>query len=74
MTQPTVADLTVDEFKDLVRETVAQTLAEMLGDPDDGLELREDFEAALQRSIAGVEAGSRTIPAHKVAAKLGLSW
>ena len=43
MTQTTVADLTIDEFKDLVREAVAQTLGEMLGDPDEGLELRDEF-------------------------------
>ena len=74
MTQTTVADLTIDEFKNLVREAVAQTLGEMLGDPDEGLELRDDFRAALQRSLASVEAGGRTISAHEVAAKLGLSW
>jgi len=74
MAHSTVADLTVDEFKNLIREVVAQTLAEVLGDPDEGLELRDDFRIALQRSLASVEAGGKTMPAQEVAAKLGLSW
>ena len=74
MAHSTVADLTIDEFKNLIREVVTQTLAEMFGDPDEGLELRDDFRTALQTSLASVEAGGRTIPAKEVAAKLGLSW
>ena len=74
MAHSTVADLTMDELKTLIREVVTQTLTEMLGDPDEGLELRDDFETALQRSLASVEAGGRTSPAQQVATKLGLSW
>ena len=74
MAHSTVADLTIDEFKNLIREVVTQTLAEMFGDPDKGLELRDDFRRALQTSLASVEAGGRTIPAKEVAAKLGLNW
>ena len=43
MTSEKVADLTVDEFRALVQEIVVHTLSEMLGDPDEGAELREDF-------------------------------
>ena len=43
-------------------------------DPDEGLELRDEFVAELQQSIADVEAGGKTIPAEKVAEKLGLNW
>jgi hypothetical protein len=39
------ADLTTDEFRELVREAALQTLAELLGDPDEGLELRPEFVA-----------------------------
>ena len=38
MAYATVADLTVDQFKTLMREVVIQTLSEVLGDPDEGLE------------------------------------
>lgn len=69
-----VADLTVQEFKELVREVVIQTFLEMLGDPDEGLELRDDFVRELQRSLATVESGGKTTPVQEVAARLGLSW
>jgi hypothetical protein len=74
MADSKVADLTVQEFKELVREVVIQTLLEMLGDPDEGLELRDDFAAELQRSLATVEAGGKTIPTQEVATRLGLTW
>jgi hypothetical protein len=73
MVHSTVADLTIDEFKNLIREIVTQTIAEMLGDPDEGLELRDDFIIALQHSLANVGTGGRTIPVQEVAAKLGMS-
>ena len=37
-----VADLTIDEFRELVQEVVIQTLSEMMSDPNEGLELRDD--------------------------------
>ena len=74
MSHSTVADLTVEEFKTLIREVVIQTLAEVFGDPDEGLELRDDLKARLQQSLAMVQAGGKTIPIEEVAAKLGLSW
>lgn len=74
MANLTVADLTIDEFKRLVREVVIQALSEVLGDPDEGLELRDDFKLELQRSLADVEAGGKTIPAHDVSGRLGLTW
>lgn len=43
-------------------------------DPDEGLELRDEFVAELQQTIADVEAGGKTIPAEKVAKELGLNW
>ena len=43
-------------------------------DPDEGLELRDEFVAELQQSIADVEAGVKTVPAQKVAERLGLTW
>ena len=47
MTSPRISDLTVVEFKQLVRETIAQSLAELLGDRDEGLALRDDLAKAL---------------------------
>ncbi len=36
MTGPKIADLTVNEFKELVRESVVQSITGLLGDPDQG--------------------------------------
>jgi len=74
MAYSTVADLTVDQFKNLIRQVVIQTLSEVLGDPDEGLELRDDIKVRIQRSLAAMQAGAKTIPAQEVAAKLGLTW
>ena len=49
-------------------------MAEMLSDPDEGLELREEIEARLRRSLAAERSGARGIPAQEVAAQLGLEW
>ncbi len=52
MAHSSVADLTIDEFKDLIKEVVSQTILEMLGDPDEGLELRDEIRDRLRRSLA----------------------
>ncbi|GBC97407.1 hypothetical protein HRbin16_03230 [bacterium HR16] len=74
MPKATVADLTIEEFRNLIREVVTQTITELLSDPDAGLELREEIREALLRSIQSVREGSETIAAEDVAAKLGLEW
>jgi hypothetical protein len=73
MAYATVADLTVDQFKALMREVVIP-LSEVLGDPDEGLELRDDIKVKMQQSLAAVKAGAKIIPTEEVAAKLGLTW
>ena len=55
MTPSKVADLTIDEFRGLIRAVVIQTLSEMLDDPDEGLELRDNFSEELLGSLAAVE-------------------
>ena len=42
-------------------------------DPDEGMELREEFIEELEASIKAVEAGEPTIPAEEVYRRLGLS-
>ncbi len=74
MTYSNVVDLTVDELKNLIREVVTQTILELLGDPDEGLELRDEIKERLRRSLAATQTGGETQPAQAVAAKLGLEW
>jgi hypothetical protein len=69
-----VADLTIDEFRRLIKEVVTQPILELLGDPDEGLELQEDIEERLQRSLIDAQASGETRPAQDVAARLGLEW
>ena len=57
-----------------VKDVVKQTIFELLNDPDEGLELREEIKIRLQQSLAEIEVGAKTIPAQEVAAKLGLEW
>ena len=73
MTSPRISDLTVVEFKQLVRETIAQSLAELLGDPDGRLALRDDLAKALQRSLDEVSAGGPTRSLADVAEEFTLS-
>ena len=70
MNHPRIADLTVAEFKELLRETMAQSLAEVLGDPDESLVLREDFAEEPRRSLAEVSAGGQTSSLSDVVGRL----
>jgi len=56
-----VSDLTVDELKLLIRETVEMALAEFLTGPDRGLELRQGMKTALERSLKAVREGWRSL-------------
>lgn len=71
---PKVKDLSVDELKELIEQTVERTLVELLGDPDEGLELSEEATARLKRSITRERKGIPGVPVEEVANKLGLEW
>lgn len=76
MTQQKVSDLTTDELMAFIRDAVVDVLYEhdVFEDPDEGLELREDFAAKLDASIKAFEAGEPAISAEELARKHGLSW
>jgi hypothetical protein len=74
MPGPKISDLTVDEFRNLVRDIVRETLYEMLSDPDEGLDLQDGLEDALRRSIKAVSEGEPTYNANEAAKKLGIDW
>ncbi len=57
MVDSIVSELTVNELRELIRTEVEQTFLDMLGDPDDGLELREDIKSRLERSLIHKQAG-----------------
>ena len=74
MLENKVSDLTIDELRAIIRETVQQTLAEMLADPDEGLALRSGVQKSLRQSIQSVKEGAATYAAEDVAKKLGLAY
>lgn len=56
-----VKDLTTEELKALIRETVIDTLQEVLDDPDEGRALKEDIRQQLIEMRKRRESGSRSI-------------
>ena len=63
-----VADLTIDELKKLIREAVDEQFKEILFDPDNGLELKDEMEQRLRASFASKE----RIPFEEVKKRVGL--
>ena len=58
----TVAEMTEEEFRVLVGEVVEEKLAELVHDPDEGLDLSGEFQARLERQLEQVRAGERGVP------------
>ena len=69
-----VSDLSVDELRVLIQEVVRQTLKDVFRDPDDGLELREDFKSEMQASLKTSQEDGNLLSADSVASQLGLEW
>jgi hypothetical protein len=69
-----VKDLTVEELKFLIQETVTETLQSMLTDPDEGKQLKPEVQQQLLQSLERTQAGERGVAAEEVAKRLGLSW
>jgi hypothetical protein len=69
-----VKDLTTEELKALIRETVLETLEEALEDPDTGKTLRPQLKQQLLESRQRRATGQRGIPAAEVAQQFGLTW
>jgi hypothetical protein len=61
-----VKELTVEQLKTLIEDTVEERLQEYLGDPDEGLEIREDV---VQKLRANVASKKPRIPIEQVAKK-----
>ena len=55
----TVAEMTGEEFRELVGAAVEQKIVELLGDPDAGLVLRENVRKRLLRQKQAVAKGER---------------
>jgi len=65
-----VQELSLEELKAFIDEAVDIRLAERLGDPDAGLEVRPEVLERIRKS----RRGKTTITAEEVAKRLGLKW
>jgi hypothetical protein len=69
-----VEQLTIDELKILIRQTVEERLEEILGDPDSGMELNDGVRERLRRSLEETQAGAAGLSPDEMSKKTGLRW
>jgi len=67
------SDLTMEKLRELIGEVVEEKLLELLGDPDAGLEIRDDVRERLLRSLDALERGEPTVAMEKLAEELGVA-
>lgn len=58
-----VKDLTIEELKAVIRETVIESLEELLPDPDAGKTVKEQFQQELLEIRQRRKAGTKNISA-----------
>jgi len=68
----TVAEMTKEELREIIEITIEQKLLELLGDPDEGLPIREAVRERLLRQKQAVASGERGEPFEDVVRRLGL--
>jgi hypothetical protein len=67
-----VNNLTIDQLKALIRETVRETIEELLIDPDTNQTIKENFKQELLTIKKRRETGARGISTAEVMQRLGL--
>ncbi len=67
-----VKDLSIDELKLIIQETVTETIESLLNDPETNLELKPEVEEQLRDSLEKTRNGERGISLEEVAKKLNL--
>jgi hypothetical protein len=68
-----VGQLSTDELKEIIGSVMEQKLKEILGDPDEGLELRAEVRDRLLRQKKAVAKGERGESLDQVVKRLGIS-
>jgi hypothetical protein len=67
-----VAQMSKDELKEMIAMTVEQKFYELLGDPDEGLEIKKSVRERLLRQKKAVLAGERGELLEDVVRRIGL--
>lgn len=70
----TVRDLSIEELRALIADVVEETLRDLVGDPDAGLELRPEVRERLLKTLTQPRESRRTVPASEVARQIGVDW
>ncbi|BAZ14985.1 hypothetical protein NIES4071_68550 [Calothrix sp. NIES-4071] len=68
-----VKDLTVEELKLIIQETVIKTIQSLLTDSDEGKQVKPEVKQQLVDSLKRTQAGERGISASEVARRLGFN-
>jgi hypothetical protein len=68
----TVAQMTREELREMIETVIEEKLLELLGDPDEGLPIRETIRERLLRQKKAVANGERGEPFEAVIRRLGL--
>ncbi|MEW6716802.1 MAG: hypothetical protein AB1345_04770 [Chloroflexota bacterium] len=69
----TVAEMTKDEFIEMIEFIIEQKLFEILGDPDEGLTVRKEVRQRILRQKNAVANGERGESLGDVVQRLGLA-
>jgi len=67
-----VKDLTIEELKAVIHETVIESLEDILPDPDAGKIVKEKFQQELLEIRQRRKAGNQNISADEVKQRLGI--
>lgn len=68
----TISDMTAEQLTELIDDRVERRIEQLLGDPDEGLDLREPVRQRLLEQRRRVEEGERGRPLAEVMAELEL--
>ena len=68
-----VGQLSTDELREIIGSVVEEKLKEILGDPDEGLDLNANIRDRLLQQQQAVDAGERGNDLNDVAEGLGLT-
>ena len=68
-----VGQLSTDELREIIGSVVEEKLKEILGDPDDGLDLKANIRERLLLQQRAVTEGERGDDLNEVAERLGLT-
>ncbi len=68
----TIAQMTKNEFKQLLSSLIEEKLAEIIGDPDEGLPIRKRLRDRLARQKLLVSGGEYGLPFEKALKEAGL--